>query len=167
MATENKYTDTTYSGGGFAPGRMNGPVERVYTGTFEVAAADDNGSVYGLFRLPAELVLTELEVWNDAITLGTDYDIGLYLVGGQTTGPGAVITKDVFLNGGDMSSARASAPLDGLSALAIEYRGIRKIYEHAGHTMATKKPEYALCVTANTVGSAAGTITVHARGFIG
>jgi hypothetical protein len=49
--------------------------------------------------------------------------------------------------------------IDGMDAVAIENYG-RKLYEHGGHTVTTKLESYDLALTANTIGSAAGTVSV-------
>jgi hypothetical protein len=45
---------------------------------FEVAAADDNASIYRLFKLPPTAIVTSLIVGNDAIAGLTDPQFGLY-----------------------------------------------------------------------------------------
>lgn len=126
--------------------------------TFEVAAADSDASVYRLFHgLPYGTIPLLLLIANDAITDGTDYDVGLY-----DTDLGAVIDKDVFADGLDLSSAHASltpgTALDGLLTVAIENRG-KELWEHAGHTVSNLRDTYDIALTANTVGSAAGTVS--------
>lgn len=122
--------------------------------TFEVAAADADGDIYRVFKdVPANAIIIKIEVKNDAITAGTDYDFGVYERNG-----GAVIDKDEFASAVDMSSARA-VPTD-ISTEAQDVANIgKKLYEIVGHTIATKKASYDLAYTANTVGTAAGTIT--------
>lgn len=123
--------------------------------TFEVAAADSDGSVYRVIEsFPSEAVITNILVGNDAITSGTDYDIGFYDVES-----GSVVDKDILADGLNLSSAHASgSELSGISAVDVADRA-KPVYLLLGKTVANKKPAYDLCFTANTVGSVAGTIT--------
>lgn len=164
MAVENKYVDSTYINAStgvltkLAPALMTGAQLGAMLTTFEVAAADDDGSVYRIFpSVNPDLVPLLILVGCDAITGSNDADIGLYHVNG-----GAVVDKDCFADGLDISSAvdlGAASALDGMDAVLIEnYR--RRIYEHGAATVATKKAAYDIAVTLNTAGSAAGTVTV-------
>lgn len=161
MAVENKYasdietTDTAY----VHAAKAQGAQMVVLVQTIEVASADDDGSVYRMFRdVPSTFIPLECDIMHDAITAGTDYDFGVYDVDS-----GAVVDKDIFADGLDLSSAGTK---NGLTTVAIENRGIKSIWSHLGLTRATKKPAYDLALTGNTVGSAAGTITVVLKGFI-
>lgn len=140
-----------------SPFQVGGTLLMTLCETEEVAAADADGDVYRFFRaVPADAKIVDLLVFNDAITAGTDYDIGFY-----ESNSGAVVDKDALLDGGDLSSAHAAGSgLSGISAVDVANL-VKPIYELAGHTAATKKPSYDICVTANTVGSAAGTITLQ------
>lgn len=127
--------------------------------TEEIAAADDDGSKYRFFKnLDPNLIPLAIMVGNDAITGGTNYDVGLY-----RPDLGTVLNKSVFAEGLDMSAAAASlnpkTAKDGMKDLAIENYG-RRLFEHAGHTVLTKLEAYDLVLTADTCGTAAGTISV-------
>lgn len=123
--------------------------------SFEVAAADDDGSVYRLMQINANSIITDIKIGNDEITSGTSYDVGFYNVES-----GAVVDADELAATLDLSSAHASgSELSGISAVDVANRG-KKVYELLGLTSTTKAVAYDLCITANTVGSAAGTITV-------
>lgn len=130
----------------------------VCVGTFEVAAADDDGSVYRLDRLPSDAILTKVEICNDALTGATDWDLGFYEPKNLVLGTGAAADKDVLVDGADISAGKTrTSPLNGLSAVAIGDLG-KRIYELLGKTRSNMLPEYDLALTANTVGSGAGTI---------
>ena len=127
--------------------------------TFEIAAGDDNGSVYRLFKsLNPDLIPLKIEIRCDAITGGTDFDLGFYT---PLENGGAVIDADILMDGQTLASALTTSPADGLGIVDIANR-CKRIYEHCGHTQATKKLGYDLALTANTVGTAAGTVTVIA-----
>lgn len=128
--------------------------------TFEVAAADSDASIYRVFKgVNPDLIPIRVEIYNDAITGGSSYDLGLY---DSLAEGGLVIDKDIFAATLDMSTAAASgSPKDGLKDVNQADR-VKRIYELAGHTLTTKHVSYDIALTANTVGSAAGTITVIA-----
>jgi hypothetical protein len=69
-------------------------------------------------------------------------------------------TMAAAITRGGGTSAQDEA-VDGLSAVDIADLE-NKIYEHAGHTVNTAKQGYDIALTANTVGAAAGTITIIA-----
>jgi len=154
MAVENKYTDSLTAAGKVS--NLAGVKEIVAIPfTFEVAAADSDGSVYRVIKgLNYNLIPVSVKVLNDAITSGTDYDLGLY-----ETELGAEIDKDVFADGLDMSSSRTfNTAVEAL--ITVDPANITKtIMEHAGDTLSTLAKGYDLAFTANTVGSAAGTIS--------
>lgn len=162
MAVENKYVNSDKAANKKAVAAfINGAEVIVAITTFEVAAADSDGSIYRLFQVNPHYVPVKIDVTNDAITGGTDYDLGLYesLVDGQG---GTVIDKDIFADGMDLSSAHLrTAALDGLVTVDAA-NSTKAIYEHAGHSLSELKPSYDIALTANTVGSGAGTVTVVA-----
>lgn len=159
MAVEDKYVDADLAAGKLGnPAQISGAEVQAVNFTFEVDAADDDGSIYRVCKsLNPTLIPIKFEINNDSITGGTDYDLGLY----DTTtdrAAGAVIDKEVFAATLDMSSAAANgSEKNGLSAVAIEDLP-NKLYEHAGDDVNTKKQGYDIALTANTVG-AGGTIS--------
>lgn len=157
MAVVNAYTDTLIGTGRAKPLKSHGYRTITCIGSFEVAAADDNGSVYRLDRLPADAIITTVKIAASAITAGTDFDLGFYEVSSKITA-GAVVDKDVLMDGADLNAGKArGSEQNGLSAVVIGDLG-KKIYELLGKTISNKKPEYDLAITANIVGTATGTI---------
>lgn len=155
MAVENKYVNTELASGVLADAGYAGAL-KVVTQTFEVAAADDDGSVYRLARISDSDILLRATIMCDAITGGTDWDLGLYQKGTS----GAVLDKDCFMDG--QTFASATKTIDGLQTVAIENR-TKEIWSLlSGITSQTRDEnnEYDIALTANTVGSAAGTVTV-------
>ena len=161
MAVEDKYIDSNVAAGkqpASVAGSLGAEV-REFTVTFELAAADDDGSVYRLFKnLSPDLIPVSIQVRCDAITNGTSFDLGFYTSGVG----GAVINKNVLMSAQTLASALTTSPADGLANVDIANR-TKRIYELCGHTQSTKKSGYDLCLTANTVGTVAGTVTIHAR----
>lgn len=158
MAVRDEYVDTQVAAGkltvgGFAVGA---PVVAIPF-TFEVAAADSDASIFRIAKnINPNLVPIKVEIFADVITGSTDWDLGFYE---PLELGGAVIDKDCLADGIDPAGGEAhSAPLDGL--VSIDLANVRKrIYEHAGQTLATKKLGYDLALTANTIGSGAGTVS--------
>lgn len=163
MAVENKYIDAdTEAEKLTAAAFVHGDKTVCAVATFEVAVADDDGSVFRLWKnVPSDLIPVKIELYNDAIAGATSYDIGLYntTVGGIA---GTAIDKDVFLSAEDINAGNGrGSPVDGLTA--VDIADVRKrIYELAGETLDEHALGYDIAVTANTVGAAAGTISVIA-----
>jgi hypothetical protein len=126
-------------------------IVRSSCGAVEVAAADDDGSVYRIARLPSNARLIGRTIKNDAIAGGSDYDIGLY-----TVDDGAVVDADILDDG--LSMTAAGGAFDDFSAIPPEKINDR-LWELAGETT-DPGGQYDICLTANTVGTVAGGIAV-------
>ena len=156
MAVENKYVNANLAAGEFADTNAKGGSKAIpVIEAFEVAAADDNGSVYRVFKIKSSALVAQLEASSDAITGGTDYDFGLYET---IANGGAVVDKDLFADGLNLSSA--SKRTNALTAPDIADLD-KQLWELLGLAKDPNK-DYDLAITANTVGSAAGTILVNA-----
>jgi hypothetical protein len=163
MAVENKYVNADVVAGKKAvPAFFNSDEARSSKAIAAVDAADDDGSIYRILRVNANMVLHDITVTNDAITGGTDYDIGLYNVLGGSLG-GTVVDADAFADGLDVSSARAEGSgISGLSAVAIADSQKRLWEFDSNATEADHPAEYDIAITANTVGTASGNVAVKA-----
>lgn len=158
MAVEDKYVDSNVVAGKKALASASiGAKTVTMVKTFEIAAADDDGSVYRVFPdVPSSYIPVEITIACDAITSGTDYDLGLYKVNG-----GAVVDKDVLMDGQTLGSAltRATGYQLGLANVNIA---------NAEQTLGTLSAQtevdsaYDIALTGNTVGSGAGTVTIIA-----
>jgi hypothetical protein len=151
MAVENKIVTNNISAGLAdvdVAARFSGNIVKKAVFSFEVAAADDNGSIYRIARLPAQAIVTSIKFISDAITAATDYDIGVYK---PLELGGAVIDKECLVNGADISAGKAV--LTEMLVPAPDAFG-KSLIALAGHTDYQKYSS----VDANTVGSAAGTI---------
>lgn len=159
MAVEDKYIDPNLAvGDRVSQYRGQGIDPAIRTRTFEVAAADDDGSVYRLGRVHSSEVPLESVIMNDSIPGGTDYDLGLYDVGVDAL-EAETGSKDLFLDGATMATARAvGSGLSGLSAIPVADFG-KPIWQLLGLDEDPNK-DYDLAFTANTVGTGAGTITI-------
>lgn len=159
MAVEDKYVNSDLADGKKADAIASvGQKLVVMVQTEEIAAADDDGSVYRFFKdVPSNLIPVEITVACDAITGGTDYDLGLYKVGVG----GAAVDKDVLMDGQTLASAltRATGHQLGLQTVNIA-NATKTLGELSGQTDVDMS--YDIALTGNTVGTAAGTVTIIA-----
>lgn len=131
--------------------------------TFEVAAADSDASIYRLFKdVNSSLIPVSMRVSCDAITGCSDVDFGLY---DSLDAGGAVVDKDCLGDGLDISAGYSR--ILGLDCLVnVDLSEARKrlweLVDAVTLTLNTKKGAYDIAMTANTVGSGAGTVTVVA-----
>lgn len=128
--------------------------------TVEVAAADDDTSVYRMVRVPSNARISSVQYANDAITSGTVYDIGVYKTAADG---GAVVSVELFASDLDLSSARA------LTECAYEATAtdISKIEQELWQRLGLSTDPgimYDICFTGATVGSAAGTLALRVLG---
>ena len=157
MAVENKWVNADVEDGKkgnpalVMPGQIFG-----FACTFEVAAADDDGSVYKLAKVGANMIPLFLWLNCDAIAGATDYEMGFY----KENGDAADI--DVLMGSEDINAGAAiGSEVDCLQDMGVANIG-KKVYELLGLTVATRSEDsYVLALTANTVGTAAGTISVR------
>lgn len=161
MAVVNKYVNTNIADDKKATAAFS-EGGRTFTipVTFEVAAGDDDGSVYRLLRaVNPHLIPIKFEFLNDAITGATDYEVGLYETTTDST-TGVAIDIDVFMGTQDINGGNArGSELNALSA--VDVADVQKrIWELAGDAQKDIRIGYDIAVTANTVGSAAGTISL-------
>jgi len=130
---------------------------RTSVGTVEVAAADDNGSVYRFVRLPSGARVQSIRIFCDAITSGTSYDCGIYRTAADG---GAAVDVDSFASAVDLSSAITTGTEIRFEAADIA-QVEKRLFEQAGVALsADPYVQYDICLTANTVGTAAGTISL-------
>lgn len=159
MAVENYFTNNASNvGEKTTPGSNAHEVVRSIAHV-AVAAADDNNSTYLLFKdVPSSFTPVELKIWTDAITSGTDFNIGV-----ANSETGVVIDDNLFADAINLSSA--SKAIDGLENVAIEDIGNKSIATLLGLTPTTAKSRYDIILTGIAVGTAAGDITAILDGF--
>lgn len=161
MAVEDKYIDSDLESGDLSQANVRGGSAQntQVVNTFEVASADDDGSKYRLFRINSQNVLTQLHLFHDAITGGTDYDVGLYET---VENGGAVVDADIFADGISVATATAAnAYKDGMVSVDRSDYG-KSIAELLSLTRDPNK-EYDVVITGNTVGTVSGTIAFKAQ----
>jgi len=159
MAVEDKYVNSNIVAGKKGPAYAGGALEVTMIATVEIAAADDDGSKYRLFKaVPSNMIPVEITVACDAITGGTDYDLGLYNVN-----LGAVVDKDALMDGQTLASALTRASGHQLGLGIVDVANVGSSLADLD-TVSTDKPAaYDIVLTGNTVGSAAGTVSVIAK----
>lgn len=119
--------------------------------TVAIAAADDDTSTYVIARVPSNAVLSnQSEIENDAITGGTDFNVGFYYT------DGTVIDDNALLDALDLSTAKTTKLLSGIDK---NIRG-NEVWQLAGLTADPKKM-IDIVLTSVTVGTAAGDITME------
>lgn len=135
----------------FAGGKI-----RYFVATVAVAAADDDTSVIRICRVHSSWTLVSAKVFNTAITGGTDYTLGIH----QTAANGgAVVVKNTYADGVSLATANTT----GLE-IAFNTRAITAAKNRIWQDLAlTSDPNryYDLTMTADTIGTAAGNITVQ------
>lgn len=160
MAVQSYFTNAASNVGNKSePGSNAHEIVRL-VGYATPAAADDDTSTFLLLKsVPSSFRPVKATILTTAITSGTDYDIGVY-----NPRNGAVVTKDLFVDGQTLASA--SRTLDGLSNISVANLGLLKsIAELLSLTPTTALPAYDIVLTGNTVGSAAGDVVYILDGF--
>lgn len=166
MAVEDKYVETSYFNASGEllkklPSWKNGSSRAgAMIARAAIADVDSDGSKYRLFaNVPSTLRPFRIQFWCDAITGGTDYDLGFYK---PLKDGGAVIDKDNLMDGQTMATAVniSGTALNGMSAVVHADLG-KMLYELAGLTYAQSlaNRHIDIVLTANTVGTASGNIT--------
>lgn len=159
MAIEDKYNDQietlVESGSAYPSVYSNGGKTVTIVNSVEVAAADEDGSVYRVAKnLSPNMVIVSATIDHDSITAGVDFDFGIYKAGRG----GAAKVKDVYANGVSLATAANGVSLLSSIDLANKYKTVGVL---AGDTTGAYNVDgYDLALTGNTVGTVAGTIRV-------
>lgn len=139
--------------------RIGGAFVRSAVGFIEVAAADDDGSVYRMVRVPSNARIETIEVASDGITGGTAYDIGVYKTAADG---GAAVDDDIFASALDLSSASAFTDRT-YEATATNIDKVEKELWQLLGLSADPGIMYDICLTGDTVGTGAGTLALRVR----
>ena len=133
---------------------LSGARVRKIVSTLELAVADDDGSVYRMARVHSSWSVHAIRKYHDAITSGTDFDVGLYRTAEDG---GAVVDINAYADAVDISSADVAGTEIGCEARDVANIG-NKVWEDAGLT-ADPNLWYDIAFTGVTVGAAAGTLS--------
>lgn len=129
--------------------------------TVEIAAADCANSVYRMVRVHSSWRICNIIRYNDAITSGTDYDVGLYET---AENGGAVKNINCFADAVSLASGVVVGIEDLYEAGGDE--GVedleKRVFEFAGESTDPNR-FYDLCYTGVTPGSGAGTLSVRVQ----
>ncbi len=155
---------TAISNADASPAVLNNPrvvngFLRESVGTVEVAAGDDNDSVFRFVRVPSNARISTVEIACDAITGGTDYDVGVY---DTAAAGGAVVSVNLFGDAIDLSSALAFTDVTYETTATNKSKVDQELWQLLGLTSDPAK-FYDICATGVTVGTAAGTISMRVR----
>ena len=139
--------------------RIAGAYLREAVGTVEVAAADDNNSVYRFVRVPSNARISTVQIASDAITSGSDFNIGIW----QTAqNGGAVLSENLFGDAVDLSSGIAYTDVT-LETTATDIANAEKELWQLLGLSTDPHVDYDICAIGIAVGSAAGTISLRVR----
>lgn len=158
MAVVDKYTDTNVEAGKKGAGLVTGTGVQTVTlcNVVSVAAADSDTSVYRVFAdVPSSYIPLNICIHNTAMTAGTDYDLGLY-----TVNSGAVVNKEILAAALDLSSAATIATWNNSGMNALTLGTLSSLGTLSAQTDVAGA--YDVALTANTIGTDAGTIRVTA-----
>ncbi len=126
----------------------------------DVAAADSTADIIHVAPLFSSWRVDGIPVKCDALTSGTDYNLGLYSV---TAGvAGAVAAESAYADAIDLSSAITKLPVDLLDQFRDIALGAQQVWADAGAS-SDGKNWYFLSWTLITPGSAAGQIATRIR----
>lgn len=130
---------------------------KLYSGvaTLEVAAADDDNSVYRFFRVHSSWRIHRIWLLCDAITGGTAYHVGLHQI---ASAGGAAAAASAYASSVDISTAKVAAADVAFEARNIDTIG-QQVWQDAGASADTDR-WYDLTMTGATAGTAAGTISL-------
>ena len=135
-------------------------------GSIEVAADGSATSTYRFARIPSQASINSILIYNDALTGGTSYNVGVYEAiedGGPATNAAGTTTGSatLFASAVDMTTARTT-PLDvRFEASDINTIG-KPLAELLGFTSGAKA-YYDIVITAVTPATVAGTISLEVR----
>lgn len=143
----------------FTSARISGDKVQRKLATVAVASGDDDGSVYRMFRVKSNFVISSLKKFSTALTSGTDWDLGIYET--EENG-GAAVDADVFADGVSLASADATGTELRFNDSATAGVGTieKALWELLPGLTEDPNKEYDLCFTANTVGAADGAVSL-------
>ena len=129
-------------------------------GAAAILVADDDNSTFLLIKdVPSSFRPTKGTIMCDAITGGTDFNIGV-----ANSETGVIVDDNLFVDA--QTLATASRTLDGLSNVDIADIGaLKSIAELLGLTPSTAKARYDIVLTGITVGATAGDVVYILEGL--
>lgn len=129
----------------------------------EMAAADDNDSVYRMVRVNSNDRISSVEVASDAITGASDVNVGLYDIAANG---GAVVNENLFGDAVDLSSAIAFTDVTYETTPTNKDKAEKMVWELLGLSSDPGK-QYDVCLKAVAAASTAGTAALRLRRVVG
>jgi hypothetical protein len=120
----------------------------------DVAAADSDADVFHVCPVYSSWRLDSIRVKCDAITSGSDYNLGLY------TTAAVDVDENVYADAQTFATAITSLPVDLIEEIRDIALAAQAVWADAGATEDSRRFYY-LTYTAITVGSAAGQIATR------
>lgn len=166
MAVEDKYGTSLLDSGSKLyrsgmPAVFQGLDVHAAYGLITIAAADDNDSIYRMFKdIPASAVPLLFPLGTSGMTSSSDWNIGLHYTGKLDGTVGAVKSENCLGDAVDFSSAivlTASTFLNGLNNISAANR-YKNLAQLAGYTTGSHPAAFDIAFKGVAVGSAAGTI---------
>ena len=125
----------------------------------DITNGDGAGSIYRIAKIPANYVPVDGEINCEAVTGASDNDLGLYEPDEKG---GAVIDKDIFVDGADHSSALAiGSGTNALRNLGTTNLG-KTLAQLAGDGI-SERQAYTLALTLNSAPTATKKIFLRMR----
>jgi len=131
---------------------------RGIVGTVAIAAADDDGSQYVLCPIRSSWVIPSIRLFNDAITGGTGFNVGVYDL------DLAAVSASAYASTITLASASTTGVEVAFEARDINAIG-QKVWQDAGLT-ADPMAWYYLVLTGSTVGTVAGDVSFDVTGLV-
>lgn len=159
MGVVTTYADSNLTSGDKQLSTKGGARPFILHETLEIAAADDDTSKYVVGLINGNDRPYNIRVSHDSITSGTDWDLGVYLWDAASRSLGAVVDADLFADGLDLSTGADQVYALGAPNIDDLGKTVWDLLAAASITTNATEAQYALVWTANTIGSAAATIT--------
>lgn len=166
MAVEDKYGTSLLNSSGVLyrqgmPAVFQGLSVHAAYGLVTVASADDDNSIYRMFKdIPASAIPLLFPMGTSGMTGSNDWNIGLHYTGKLDGTVGSVKSENCLGDAVDFSSAiilTASTFLNGLNNIVAADR-YKNLAQLAGYTTGSHPAAFDIALKAIAAGSAAGTI---------
>ena len=138
--------------------RVDGAFERVKVSTVAITSGDSATSVYRMFRVPSNAVVTDLKIYSPDIGTTTVADIGLYAADG-----GAVVDADFFASALSLKDGALNGTdvLHESAVFSIANSG-KELWDALGLT-ADPSVSYDVALTLTGAADATGTVKLLGR----
>lgn len=127
--------------------------------TLEVGGTETAGSVFRFVRVRSSCRVSSVEWAADAMTGFTAADIGVY---DTKDNGGAVVTDNLWANNVNISAGAAFTDATYNTTATNIAVVTQRLWELLG-LAADPYKDYDICITADTIGSAAGTLSLRVR----